>query len=183
MDKFTVKDFIAHNNPCFSCGSKITFKIGDGAPRYQYNFYETYVSSELISVNLKKRYNGSLDLFVYPKNNKFETNEKDELIELLKINNLYLYSYCEKCKTTLYSEYLKFNFDKEYIEPVSINYEILIVYDGNSRYELSYNSVKFTGKLLVDNPSVCIDVENYSLSYLKTRENFINKVKTLILLS
>lgn len=89
MKQFTVKDFITYSGPCFSCQSKINFKIGSKTQpqttiSWQPDVYLTpVVTNDFIEVDLKINYNDGLSLKIFTKTNKFTTSSMKNLIKHL----------------------------------------------------------------------------------------------------
>ena len=74
MKKFTVKDFIAYNNPCFSCGSPINFRVGflDLETKADVSYLRPVVTPNHTEIDLIIKYstNEALKLCIFHKTNK-----------------------------------------------------------------------------------------------------------------
>jgi hypothetical protein len=191
MKTFTVKDFITYNSPCFSCGSKISFKIGVSfiKNRQPSTYLVPIVSSDFIEIDLKINYNNGLKLKILPKTNKFTVSSMKGLTTYLEKHNLFLRSYCDNCRTCIDSQFLEFNLLKEFIKPVEISDERLFVRNNNYKYELysyfthSYSVLIISDQTNIANNSIRIELPLLPMYKLKNKEHFIKKVKTYILFS
>ncbi len=192
MKTFTVKDFITYNSPCFSCGSKISFKIGVSfiKNRQPSTYLVPIVSSDFIEIDLKINYNNGLKLKILPKTNKFTVSSMKGLTTYLEKHNLFLRSYCDNCRTCIDSQFLEFNLLKEFIKPVGISDERLIVRNGNYMYELYSSFIDNYSSLFISQPpintlnsNIRIELPLLPMYKLKNKEHFIKKVKTYILFS
>lgn len=191
MKTFTVKDFIAYNGPCFSCKSKINFQIGVSFKTQQPSTYLVpIVNNDFIDIDLKISYRNELKLKVFPKTNKFITSSMKGLTKYLEEHDLFLRSYCNNCTTCVDSQFLEFNLLKEFIKPVKINDERLIVQNGNLKYELYSSFSHENSSLVVYNTQtgnltkpIYIYLPLLPMYKLKNKERFIEKVKTYIIFS
>ena len=117
MKRFTVKDFIAYNNPCFSCDNAINFRIGFldlENPQASVSYLRPVVLSTHTEIDLKIKYANSeaLKLYIFHKTNKILTNSNQGLTEYLSRHKLFLSSTCDRCYTQIESQFLEFNIDK-----------------------------------------------------------------------
>lgn len=190
MRQFTVKDFITYSGPCFSCQSKISFKIGSSSSTQPIAAYLVpVVTNDFIDVDLKINYNNGLSLRIFTKTNKFTASSIKGLTKYLEKHKLFLRSSCDKCRTCVDSKTLDFNLLKEFIAPVGISDEQLIVKDSKYLYEL-YSSFEAGYSALIINPtnsqsinSIRMELPLLPMYKLKNKERFIEKVKTYILFS
>lgn len=200
MKKFTVKDFITYNGPCFSCQSKITFEIGvfnTKSKQVPAVYLTPTITNESIDIDLKINYRDSLSLRVFTKTNKFTTSSVKSLNKYLDEHGLFLRSKCDNCKTSVDSEAIEFNILKQFIAPVAISDERLVVRDDKHQYEL-YSSFKpgdqggsiaiisslnAAGKNNTQNKFIRIDLPLLPIYKLKNKERFIQKMKTYIVFS
>lgn len=189
---FTVKDFITYNGPCFSCGSKISFTIGVSFIKTQQPsaYLPPVVNNDFIEVDLKISYRNELKLKIFPKTNKFTTSSMKGLTKYLEEHNLFLRSYCSNCRTCVESKFLEFNLLKEFIKPVGISDEKLVVRYGNYMYELYSSFLDNYSNLIVNDAKpiylskpISINLPLLPMYKLKNKERFIEKVKTYILFS
>lgn len=202
MKKFTVKDFITYNNPCFSCDNKINFYIGiqtvppiDPDPKYPLgsihpSFIRPIVSMEYSELDLNISYNNSLSLKIYHKTNKIDSNNMTELFRYLKSHRIILQSRCDKCFSCIESNDLSFNYDKKFIYPATIKSERLLVSDDENLYHMY--SWFATGKtdLNVDKINRAFPMSPLHLKLpllplykFKNRQHFIEKIKTYLVFS
>src|SRR5258705_409454 len=95
MKKFTVKDFITYNNPCFSCSNKVSIKIGvvGTASHNDIIYLSPTVSVESTNIVLKITYTSSLKLKIFNKSNKAQTTSVQDLTKYLQEHGLFLRNY------------------------------------------------------------------------------------------
>lgn len=191
MRKFTVKDFITYSGPCFSCKSKIRFEIGVSFGKtYQQSVYLVpTVTNDFIEINLKINYNNGLSLKIFPKTNKFTTSSMKSLIKYLEEHKLFLRAKCDECYTCIDSQMLNFNLLKEFIAPVGISDEKLIVKDKKYLYEL-YSDFEYSYSVLIISTTsaptitpIRMELPLLPMYKLKNKERFIEKVKTYLIFS
>lgn len=193
MKKFTVKDFITYNGPCFSCQSKIIFQIGVFNTKAKQIgtsvFLNPVVTNDFINIDLKINYRDSLNLKVFTKTNKFTTSSMKALTKYLDEHGLFLRSKCDNCHTNVDSEALEFNLLKEFIAPVAIGDERLVVNHNKYLYEL-YSDFSGSRSVLIISPAVSSSIMPISMNLpllpmykLKNKERFIEKVKTYLIFS
>lgn len=198
--KFTVKDFITYNGPCFSCNSKISFQIGVFKTKEKQIpavYLTPTVTNEIIDIDLKTNYRDSLNLKIFTKTNKFTTSSIKSLIKYLDEHGLFLRSKCDNCQTSVDSEAIEFNILKEFIAPVAISDERLVVRDNTHQYELYssfepgvqggsialISSLNAAVKSNTQNKLIRIDLPLLPMYKLKNKERFIQKMKTYIVFS
>src|SRR5579885_1922150 len=97
MKKFTVKDFIAYNNPCFSCGRHIKFQIGfmNLETHSDISYLKPFVDKDYVQVDLKIAYPKNpnyLKLWIDPKTNRTFTTSPSGLKTYLDSHKLFLSS-------------------------------------------------------------------------------------------
>lgn len=140
MRKFTVKDFITYNNPCFSCGNQINFRIGflDLETKADISYLRPVVGPQYTEVDLIIKYanQDALKLYIFHKTNKILTNSQQGLTKYLSTRKLFLTSSCDRCYTKIESQYLDFNIDKGFVAAVGISTERIMVNDGDSLYQI-----------------------------------------------
>ena len=196
MKRFTVKDFIAYNNPCFSCGNAINFRIGVwdvvGAsdPQNTVSNIRPLVTPDCTEIDLRITYNDALKLFVHHKTNKISTNNMNALIRYIDEHRLYLSSTCDRCYTHISSEYLDFDFDKNVIKAIGIRFERLLVDDNENHYRI--NSFYDTGKsdVVIDKTNttgtltpIILDLPLMPRHLFRNKEHFIKKMKLYMIFS
>jgi hypothetical protein len=192
MKKFTVKDFIAYNNPCFSCGSPINFNVHYVGNPVVGKTSRPLITPNYIEIDLKIAYSRmeALKLCVFHKTNKILTNSIEGLTKYVTENKLYLESRCDKCGTSIESQFLEINIDKGYVVPVEIRREILSVISNDRIYQIKSSFAEGKSRLIVDRidkvgpMSPCILEMPLLPKYrFKDREHFINKIKTYVIFS
>lgn len=193
MKKFTVKDFITYTGPCFSCQSKISFQIGVFNKQDRQSKESIYltpnVTNDCIDIDLKINYRSGLNVKIFPKTNKFTTSSMRLLTKYLEEHNLFLRSKCDECHTNVDSEALEFNLLKEFVVPVTISDERLIVKDDKYLYELysffdnSGQSIVMISHINKVAQPIRIELPLLPMYKLKNKERFIQKMKTYITFS
>ncbi len=187
MKKFTVKDFITYNNPCFSCGEKINLRIGKS---HGVADLRPTVKPEYTVIDLQITYTHTLQLWIFHKTNKIISSDARSLSDYLLNHQIHLHSSCTKCYTSIHSDPLVFNTNKGYVEPVGLSSEQLIITDEDNIYTLfsSFKDEKTT--VSVDRISsatpispVKLDLPLLPLYKAKTKEYLINKLKTYLTFS
>jgi hypothetical protein len=192
MKTFTVKDFIIYNNPCFSCGSKISFKIGSTHNELSFSpvYKKTTVTADHVEIDLDITYRQTFKLYIVNKSNKILSPDMKSLTDYLSMHELFLSSRCDRCYTSIESYPLEFNLAKGFIKPVGINQENLIVTDDKNMYQIhsSFNQKISTATISKINKTMPISPARINLPLLplykiKNRDRLINKLKTLVLFS
>lgn len=194
MRKFTVKDFIAYNNPCFSCGNSINFNIGllDLETKINSQTMRPVVTSTYTEVDLVVKYasNEALKLYIFHKTNKILTNSIEGLTKYLNSRKLWLKSTCDKCYTHIESQFLEFNIDKGYLNAVGLSAERLMVNDGTSQYQITTSFIDEKSLVTVDRLDKVQPLSPFQLKLpllpkyrFKDKEHFIRKIKTYMTFS
>lgn len=201
MEKFTVKDFIVHNNPCFSCAENIIIKIGsvikgiDGAV-----YLRPTVSTDKTEIVLKEKYSNTLKLQILHNSNIIVSSSEQRFKNYLNGHKLFLHSQCNKCLTTIISQYLEFNLKHEgtkfmglkpenmigFIKPVGLKTEDLVVYDHDIRYHIYSNIDSKHSLIYISRPNSAVirmKIPLYTLSKFKNKDKMLSKLKTYILFS
>jgi hypothetical protein len=194
MKKMMLKDFILYNSPCINCNSNIsiTFNVIESG-------FETcgrincVVSPEYTEIDLKISYKESLNLKVFHKTNIFETNDLQKLFRYMSRHTVFLSSTCLKCSSNIESTRFSLNINTFRAEPICVAYENISI--ENKPYIYAVNTSFFKNESIVTimkkypvKGSVPV-VENvltlpaFSLSKIKNKEKFFNKIKTYILFS
>lgn len=191
MDRFTVKDFIKHNAPCFSCGKEINLQIGFCDPSSQNltGYLRPTVTPEYTEVNLKTTYSDAIKLHIFHKDNKILTNNEKGLTEYLGRYKLFLSSMCDKCSTRMVSQDLSFNLEKKFVRPVEMKTETLSVTNKDTTYIV--DSFFETQKSIVYifkagesfNSDIKLELSILPKSKFKNKEAFIKKMKFIALYS
>lgn len=195
MKRFTVKDFIAYNNPCFSCSNPINFRIGfldTDNPQAVVSYLRPTVTGLYTEIELKIKYAHAeaLKLLVFHKTNKILTNSNQGLTEYLSSHKLFLTSSCDRCYTLIESQYLDFNLEKGYLNAVGIWIERLMVNDDANVYQINSNFLNNESELTVDRIDKAKPLSPFriKLSLLpkyrfKDKEHFLRKIKTYMTFS
>jgi len=193
MKRFTVKDFIAYNNPCFSCGSPINFRIGYvPVGSGESGHLRPVIMPNHTEIDLIIKYSDmeALRLCIDHKTNKILANSIHGLTNYLSGRKLFLTSTCDKCYTKIESQFLEFNLDKRYIAPVGISTERLMVRDSDNLYQITSSFIDECSLLTVDKIDKAKPLSPFQLKLpllpkykLRDKENFIRKIKTYITFS
>lgn len=191
MKKFTVKDFIEYNGPCFSCGGQINFKIGfvdldakQTPTMADASYLRPLVTTNHTEVDLIIKYSNqeALKLQILHKTNKIFTNNSQGLTKYLSRHKLFLSSQCDKCHTQIESNFLEINLNKGFIEAVTISTERLVVMSDDTIYQLYSSAFDNKTKVVVDRLDRIAHTFNLDLPFLpkyrfRTRDNLISKIK------
>ena len=190
MKKFTVKDFITHNAPCFGCGKPVILQMQmlRDEPWEQDATINCKAGKNFLTINLSITYYDALNLTIDYKTNKFATNNFDNLTKYLSACKLKLVCHCESCKTRMTSNQLDFNLEKKFIKPVSIEQEIIVMADNKNMYQIysDYNrdrSVIFIDDVEMAGVPIRLDTPLIPRSKFKNKEKLIEKLKTYALFS
>ena len=196
MKNFLVKDFILYNYPCFSCGSKISLQATlANSSGYFYSTELSLVSqdsyddnkfydknyNEYLYLPIYNKYFNKLDVKIFIKTNKFETNN-NELKKYLSTSNIQLKNYCYKCETSISSNRLVFDFDKNIIKPLKIQNEVLYIREENSIHRIFSNYDNNNSSLisLFDEKELKFTLPLLTLGKYKSREKILNKIKVCL---
>jgi hypothetical protein len=192
MKRFTVKDFIDYNGPCFSCTNPINFRIGflDLETKTDTSYLRPTVTTNYTEIDLRITYENSLKLYIFHKTNKILTNSNQGLTKYLSSRKLFLTSSCDKCLTQIDSQYLDFNVDKGYVSAVGIATERLMVMDKTNLYQINSFFMADKSMLTVDRIDKTTPLSPFQIELpllpkyrFKNREHFLTKMKTYITFS
>jgi hypothetical protein len=188
VKSYTLKEFIAYNNPCFSCGEKIsiTFTVLDEANGMVENVIRPNVSLNSTQIILKLSYKDPLDIVIENKTNKLTTSNYNKFKKYIETRSIYIISTCERCKTKVFTDDM--GFDKNFVKPITLHREILAVYDAGKRYYISTYYEDNKSILIVDDINVIRPVKNAFQLQLpimpkykfKDKNHFISKMNTLV---
>jgi hypothetical protein len=192
MKKFTVKDFIEYNGPCFSCNNQINFRIGflDLETRVDASYLKPVVTANYTEIDLLITYNNAIKLYIFHKTNKILTNNQQGLTKYLSGRKLFLSSTCNRCYTQIESQYLDFNLEKGYVSAVGISTERLMVSDGENQYQINSFFMAEKSNLVVDKIDKARPLTPFQLDLpllpkyrFKDRAHFLQKMKTYLTFS
>ena len=192
MKKFTVKDFIAYNNPCFSCGSQISFSIDSYSKESQTIVtLRPLVNPDNTFVQLEVRYRSrtdGVDLTIFHKTNKFITNNLYSLTNYLDEHKLFMRSICYRCNTCIESGYLEFILDKNMVGAVELFYENLFFNDKTNNYCITSNFLNNKSKIAITTINDLNNCRYLDLALLpkyrfKNKQHLIEKMKLYLLFS
>jgi HD superfamily phosphohydrolase len=141
MRRFTVRDFIGYNNPCFSCGEQISFNVVSRKEGQDFPATLTpTVTPDYTEIDLIITFTNTLKLYVFHKTNKILTSgSQRNLTDYLETHKLSLLSFCRHCNSRVETQSLTFDLAKSRVEAVCLASEWLNVVDKNSanRYTIS----------------------------------------------
>lgn len=184
MELFTIKDFIAYNNPCFSCHHPISISIGI----FNLNeiiYRRPFINSQVIEIILQTTYTDHLLLWIDPITSHFTTNNKEQLSYFLSSRQLFLSSACE-CGTIIESNEMVVDLAHNRVLPVSLSSETLVVVEGKKTF-LIQSCFKRKGSLLHIYQSFAKVKEDIKVqlsllprSYFKSRAHFLERMRFYI---
>lgn len=191
MRQFTVKTFIGYNNPCINCNEPINIKICsaeigiDGHATLRPNVFQDYTY-----IDLKVTYTNTLKLWMFHQTNQFTASDKEEFKAYLKNHRLFLRSHCDKCYTSIESQYMEFNMDKGYIMPLDISKENIVIMDDTHRYHLFSSFMNDETIIVIDRidkptpvSSMRFQAPLMPLNRFRDKEHLISKMKTYLVFS
>lgn len=192
MKNFTVKDFILYNSPCFNCGGNINFYF-EFEPASDYgNFSKrAMVTTDFVEVELVVHYANNLLIKIENKTNKYTTNNHAALTTYLSKFELSLHSRCERCFTDIVSNTLKFDEERNVICPTTIKYEQYQITDNENVYAVytklvsndTYSKILVSKINATKNISTYLNMPPLPIYKFKTKEKFLNKIKTYVTFS
>lgn len=192
MKKFTVKDFLKLNSPCYGCGKDINVRVGidiknSHAPPV---FLAMSVASAKYSVPLVITYHDSLKLSIEPRTNKFIVSNAEKFASFIKGRNIFLETNCSECQTYMVSQYLEFNTTIGFIKPVGIVTRYLILRDKNNKYVIHSDFVteKSSINIFAIKDGAVTSFSDMKLPLLphyqfRDQTHFMSKIKTYMLFS
>lgn len=191
MKRFTVKDFISYNNPCFGCKVNVNFYFTvtpmDPNKGKRPGYINPIVSAGLTEVDLVKSYSHSLVLSINHKTNKFAGNNKHELESYLSDNSLSLVLECPTCRSAIFSKKLVFDFKNQNIQPTEVRREIITIEEKERVYKLKTNMEKDITHIEVysnfSRTAWELDTPALPLYKFKNKNNIIKKIKTYMIFS
>lgn len=184
MKKFSIKDFVNYNSPCFNCGELINLRIVTGIAGEEVQLPTPIIKGDMIGIDLKHKYQSSISLIINGKTNKFQTNNMDAFKKYVSTLPLRLTSRCNKCCTFIRSHLLSFNYQKEFIYLTTIHNEILFLSTKDKKYCLTTISEENRSQLVLDKldekgkiiTRSNMELPPLPLYKLKNKENFIKKI-------
>lgn len=196
MKQFTLKDFIKYNAPCFNCGGKveIIFVTSFKGTEEEYVNHEGFNQSSITpiifpkytSINLLTTYRDILTLHIHHKDNKLETIKFPDLNNFISKNNIRLQSECHNCYNIIVTNYLKFNLDKKYLEPLTISHEKFNMITNNYHFSIITDFLDNSTKIHIRQnnvyePPIILNLPLLPLYKFKNKETLLNKINTLLL--
>ena len=198
MKKFTVKDFILYNSPCFNCKSHNNFYFEIDKADVTTGFVgriskRAIVVAEYTEVELVVHYAKNLLIRIDHKTNKFTTTNLSDLTEYLKLNKLSMRLRCHRCLAEITTNTMDFNLEKMFVHPVTLQYETYIVKDNVNSYAV-YSSYGIYKKSMITISKIAnikknihkaeqITLPLIPIYKFKTKEKFLNKMKTYVIFS
>jgi hypothetical protein len=190
MQQLTLKDFIL-NTKCLNCNiSSSIIVIITNKESLVSTEIKTIFNKNFLEANFKISYKNSLNIKIYYKNNKFETNNFLDLTEFFKKFTVSLFARCNHCSTRSYTEDLLFNLNKNYLSPFKIKKESIDIFKDDTLYVLVSNYKDNSSRLLIDKLSkfskhnvLKLSLPLIKRSSFKSKEHFIEKINKIILFS
>lgn len=151
---FTIKDFIKYNGPCFNCRRAISFfvaydrsnVVGDPIR------LQTKITKNYLYLTLRRTYAYTINLVIHHKTNRIMHSSRIKESQMwLSGKDLSLNSYCPNCQTTIISQPLQFNWDRNYIEAAELHTEYLMIETKSKRYLMDNNFLSQATNLSVSN--------------------------------
>lgn len=183
----TVKDFIDYNNPCFSCGSKIIFNLS--ILNHKTNIPTIiYASPEKSGIKFpfKIGYNDNLFILVNTVTNSFAANDFKAFILYVKDKTFTFDSICPKCNSEIFSNPIDFNLINNFIKPISLNLETLLVKSKGTSYRLHSIFKEESSHLSIlnkNNSYIEMNIKLFPLYKFKNKETFLKKAKIYLTFS
>lgn len=186
MKKFSVKDFIAYNSPCFSCDSAILVRVGVTHKDLtaSESSLRPFIQASHTEIDLRITYNSALKMAIDHKTNKFAVNDIGALTKYFEDHKLFLELSCNKCYTTITSHHLEFDLVHRFIRAVGISQENLITSDESNMYQIHSSFIKeaslvYVTKIDKATPISPIRFETplMPLGKFKDKYHLINKLK------
>jgi len=190
MNKLLLKDFIKYNSPCFVCNSNIELIVNNYDNLTQHNSrLHCHVSSKQTVIPIKIKYSNSLELIIHHKDNRFSTNNIDELLKYFQTNILWLTSQCSnlKCNSVIVSSQIVLNTKFFRLDPLTIQYEHFYLKNSNKISAIVMTDYRNNSTVisLADEFNIILNLSltAMSLKKYKTKEQFFKKMKTYITFS
>jgi len=193
MKRFTVKNFILYNSPCFNCKNEISFYFEiDPINDYGRVSKRALVTTNYTEVELVIHYANNLKIKIDHKTNKYTASSEPALTEYLSKFKLSLHSRCDRCFSDIVSNRLEFNSKMGFIHPVTLNSENFIIEDKNTTYNVyTYFDGKPQTRLYMARTDPVTKMVSPSQMVLpliplykfKTKSKFLNKIKTYLTFS
>jgi hypothetical protein len=191
MKKYTVKDFLKLNSPCYSCGMKIKITVGvhcEGLSQVNLNMT---IGPAGYTIPLSITYNNNLKLIIDPKTNRYLSSDGARFIKYIKNHKIFFITQCDHCLTSMTSDYLDFSLVGGYIKPVGIANQYLVLYDKNNCYVTNSEfgaEQSVIAVYAIKDGDIANSISNLTLPLLphyrfKDKEHFMAKIKTYILFS
>jgi hypothetical protein len=133
MKKFSLKDFVNYNSPCFSCGQLINLEL-ISKDNQTFVHLKPVINQHYTTITLHIGWGKNLTLAIDHRTNKFATNDMIAFKTYLTINQLFLRCKCGNCQSYCDSEYFEFQLDQGIVRAVSISEEALVFHDQESTY-------------------------------------------------
>lgn len=194
MKKFTVKDFILYNSPCLNCDKPISLKLGHVERNNFSPVTNTFTTLNKINpidnslqINLKSTYFSVMQtLTIDYKTNKFSCN-LNYLKDYLQRYNMFLDSKCDICLTTISSDFLNFNFERYYLEPLTLSKETIIINENNKIYTIFSSFIEEKSLISISNISTRSQMTKVipilPRHKFKNKQHCLSKLKTYELFS
>lgn len=175
MEKFTIKDFIEHNNPCFICGSISKIEFFRCQTNYNFIGLKANIVGQNIEINISTSYYNAINLLINPKHNTWISNDIRLFEQYISLNNIIVTLECTKCKSLLKSNELIFSHDKRMILPLTIINEMLFFEENNKSYHIATND---TSRIFIYNTLALNDKKKIAIPFeIEVPKITLDKIK------
>ncbi|MFA6609038.1 MAG: hypothetical protein WCT07_03990 [Candidatus Paceibacterota bacterium] len=185
MKKFTLKDFILYNGPCFSCGNKVAIKMVY-ANDNQFGGISQSIKNDKLIATLNIKYSFELNISISISDNKFQVTDMEKFLTYLGSRDLHMVSNCKNCQGLIYSNPLEFD-SHMFIKPFTILRELLSTTENDMSYSLmsEYSENETQINILNNNTNkmMIMTVPLLPLYKFKTKEKLVKKLRTYVIFS
>jgi hypothetical protein len=190
VKQFSIKDFIFYNNPCINCRSNnnlylvcVNYNPIDGTESGIRVKPPTLQEQKYLVFDLEIKYKSINKLYIDYKTNQFLSNDIEAFYNYIKHNLMFFRSSCD-CGTTIDSSKLKVNAEKQFILPLTIDHEDIKISINDSVHRFQSDYYNNSSQLYINSFDKAQNIVNglplMPLYSFKNRQEFINKIKTII---
>jgi hypothetical protein len=189
VKKFTLKDFIFYNGPCFSCGNKVVIKLVC-EENNSFKDLPIILQDNYLEITLKLKYSSTLILKLFINDNKYQVSDFDKLTTYLNSKNIYFTSNCKKCRNVITTNFIEFD-NIGFCKAITLNNEVLSVFeeteDNSKIYNLISNFKENITEVSVWDKNADgvfrLTIPLLPLYFFKTKKKLLSKIKNYILFS
>jgi len=191
MKQLTVKDFINYNGPCFSCGKlpELYIQVTANQPVNFDRDIRPSLDKKCMEIVLSYKYDKNLLMWIEYETNKVSFSNFSEIAQFLSDFKIKIKKKCNECQNCLCSSYLEWNLPKQYLKPITLDWERIVLKDETYIYYIynsyTHNKSSLQSDRLDNNIRNTFKVETplISLRKFSNKERLINKIKTYMLFS